>query len=118
MTYQPGPPADDVPRPDAAPGSEPADPWAEEQDDPWAEEQAAPWAEEPDGPWAEEQAGQAAERWSSQSGGMGPVPSRTWTRGNSRIVVGGCCLPLPIGCLTTVAVGAVVAASALRRTRG
>lgn len=107
MTYQPGPPADDVPRPDAAPGSEPADPWAEEQ--------AAPWAEEPDGPWAEEQ---AAERWSSQRGGMGPVPSRTWTRGNSRIVVGGCCLPLPIGCLTTVAVGAVVAASALRRTRG
>lgn len=98
MTYQPGPPADDVPRPDAAPGSEPADPWAEEQ--------------------AARQRAADAERWSSQSGGMGPLPSRTWTRGNSRVVVGGCCLPLPIGCLTTVAVGAAVAVSALRRTRG
>ena len=90
MTYPPGPPADDVPRPDAAPGSEPGDPWAAQDE----------------------------QRWSSQSGGMGPLPSRTWTRGNSRVVVGGCCLPLPIGCLTTAAAAAVLAVSALRRTRG
>ena len=94
MTYQGGHAPDDPPRPDAVPGSEPADPWAEEQ---------VAWDDE---------------RWASQSGGMGPMPSRTWTRGNSRVVVGGCCLPIPIGCLTTVAVGAAVAVSALRRTRG
>ncbi|QFG68477.1 hypothetical protein [Ornithinimicrobium pratense] len=93
MTYQGGPAPEDLPRPDAAPGSEPADPWAAEQ------------AAQDDG------------RWESQSGGLGPLPSRTWTRGNSRVVVGGCCLPLPIGCLTTLAAAAVVAASALRRSR-
>lgn len=93
MTFQGGPRPDDLPRPDAAPGSEPADPWAEEQ------------LAQDDG------------RWASHGGGMGPLPSRTWTRGNSRVVVGGCCLPLPIGCLTTVAAVGVVAVSALRRSR-
>ena len=92
MTYQGGPAPEDLPRPDAMPGSEPTDPWAEEQ-------------AVDDG------------RWASQSGGLGPLPSRTWTRGNSRVVVGGCCLPLPIGCLTTVAAATVVAVSVLRRSR-
>ena len=36
---------------------------------------------------------------------MGPLPSRTWSRGNTRVTVGGCCLPLPIGCLTLVVAG-------------
>lgn len=95
MAFQGGQVPDDVPRPrpDAAPGSEPADPWAEEE------------------------AVQDERRWASHSGGLGPLPSRTWTRGNSRVVVGGCCLPLPIGCLTTVAAAGVVALSVLRRPR-
>lgn len=92
MTYRGGPAPDDRPRPDAMPGSEPTDPWAEEQ--------AAD-----DGHWV------------SQSGGLGPLPSRTWTRGNSRVVVGGCCLPLPVGCLTAAVTAAVVAVSTLRRSR-
>lgn len=73
---------------------------------------------EPTDPWAEDEARRAQEqdRWVSESGGMGPVPSRTWRRGNSRVVVGGCCLPLPIGCLTTVlAAGALAAVGVARR---
>ena len=91
MTYPGRPGPEDPPRPDAAPGAEPADPWAEEE--------------------ATRRAGQG---WRSQSGGMGPLPARTWTRGNTRVTVGGCCLPLPIGCLTLTA-AAVVAAAAARR---
>lgn len=94
MTYPGSPGPDDVPRPwpDAAPGAEPADPWAEE-----------------------EAARRADQGWVSQSGGMGPVPARTWTRGGTRVTVGGCCLPLPIGCLTTLAAVAYVAVSVARR---
>lgn len=71
---------------------------------------------EPADPWAEDEAARAEQdRWVSESGGMGPIPSRTWSRGNSRVVVGGCCLPLPIGCLTVVAAaGAAVVAVARR----
>ena len=82
------------PPPDQDPGREPLDPWAEEE----AQRQA----QQPQG-------------WTSESGGMGPIPSRTWSRGNTRVTVGGCCLPLPIGCLTLVAAG--VAAVVVRRTR-
>lgn len=77
------------------PGSEPADPWAEDE-------------------IRRQQAEQ--DRWTSEPGGMGPIPSRTWTRGNTRVTVGGCCLPLPLGCLTTVlAAGALTAVRAARR---
>ncbi len=93
MTYPGSSGPDDFPppRPGAVPGSEPADPWAEDE------------------------ARRADQQWVSQSGGMGPVPARTWTRGNTRITVGGCCLPLPIGCLTMFAAAAVVVASVARR---
>ena len=51
-------------------------------------------------------------------GGMFPFPHRSWqTRGGTQVSVGGCCLPLPIGCLATaatVAVGATRIARALR----
>jgi hypothetical protein len=90
-----GSPRDDEPRPDALPGAEPADPWAEEE--------AAR---------RQQEAG-----WVAESGGMGPIPARTWSRGNSRITVGGCCLPLPIGCLTTVVAAGLVAAKLARRGR-
>lgn len=71
---------------------------------------------EPVDPWAEDEAARSQDRWVSEPGGMGPFPSRTWSRGNSRVVVGGCCLPLPIGCLTVVlAVGAAGVAVARRR---
>ena len=95
MTFPaPGSPHDDEPRPDALPGAEPADPWAEE-----------------------EAARRQQESWVAESGGMGPLPARTWSRGNSRITVGGCCLPLPIGCLTTVVAAGLVAAKLARRGR-
>ena len=50
---------------------------------------------------------------------FGPIPtySRTTRRGN-RVSVGGCCLPLPIGCLTVTlatAVGGVLTTAARRR---
>lgn len=95
MTYPgtPGPDETPRPRPDAAPGAEPADPWAEE-----------------------EAARRAEQGWTSTGGGLGPLPARTWSRGNTRVTVGGCCLPLPIGCLTALAAAAAVAVSAARRT--
>lgn len=93
MTDHSGPAPRNVPRPDAAPGSEPADPWTQDE------------AAQDDG------------RWVSESGGLGPLPARTWRRGQTRVTVGGCCLPLPIGCLATVAAATVVAASALRRAK-
>jgi hypothetical protein len=51
-------------------------------------------------------------------GFFGPFPqySRT-TRHGTRVSVGGCCLPLPIGCLTTVLTAAAVVGSALGRSR-
>lgn len=80
---------------------------------------------EPVDPWAEEEARRARDEairaqdeggWVAEPGGMGPVPSRTWRRGNSRVVVGGCCLPIPLGCLTTVlAAGALAAVGVARR---
>lgn len=101
MTFSTPGPRDDVPRPDQPdpdqpPGNEPADPWAEDE--------AQRRAQQPEG-------------WTSESGGMGPIPSRTWRRGNTRVMVGGCCLPLPIGCLTTVVAAGVVAATVARRAR-
>lgn len=96
MTFSaPGSPRDDEPRPDALPGAEPTDPWAED----------------------EAVRRQQEEGWVAESGGMGPIPARTWSRGNSRITVGGCCLPLPIGCLTTVVAAGLVAATLARRGR-
>lgn len=78
------------------PGAEPADPWAED-------ELRRQHAEQ--------------DRWTNEPGGMGPIPSRTWTRGSTRVTVGGCCLPLPLGCLTTVlAAGALAAYRVAHRT--
>lgn len=51
-------------------------------------------------------------------GGVFPIPHRTWrTRRGSQVTVGGCCLPLPIGCLATTATAAVVAAKVVRTLR-
>lgn len=51
-------------------------------------------------------------------GGLFPFPHRNFrTRGGTQVSVGGCCLPLPLGCLTTVATVGVVAARAIARTR-
>lgn len=49
-----------------------------------------------------------------------PFPSwTTRTRGGSTVTVGGCCLPLPIGCLaTTLAVGALAGSRVVRHLRG
>ena len=88
-----------VPAPSASqhqPGAEPLDPWAEEEARRQAEQQ---------------------DRWVAEEGGLGPLPARTWSRGNTRVTVGGCCLPLPIGCLTTLVAGAAVAVSLARRGR-
>jgi hypothetical protein len=49
---------------------------------------------------------------------FGPVPHySTTTRKGTRVSVGGCCLPLPIGCLTVVASAAMAAASVAARRR-
>lgn len=79
------------------PGDEPLDPWAEDETR-RAQEAAA-----------------AEDRWVSESGGMGPIPSRTWTRGGSRVTLGGCCLPLPIGCPVLVATAGLGVVHAARR---
>ncbi len=79
------------PRPDGPPGAEPLDPWAQEE------------------------AAREEERWVASGGGLGPLPARTWTRGQTRVTVGGCCLPLPLGCLTVLATAAAVAVSWGRR---
>lgn len=96
MTSPGGPWPDDAPRPrpDAVPGSEPANPWAEEHE-----------------------AQRGDDGWVASGGGLGPIPARTWSRGGTRVTVGGCCLPLPIGCLTTLVAGAAVAVSLARRGR-
>lgn len=48
--------------------------------------------------------------------GAFPFPNYTTrTRGGSQVTVGGCCLPLPIGCLTILAGAAVAAVAAYRR---
>ncbi len=52
-------------------------------------------------------------------GTFGPIPTySTTTRRGTRVSVGGCCLPLPIGCLTltTAAVGLAVASARRRRS--
>ena len=48
-----------------------------------------------------------------------PFPGySTTTAGGTRVSCSGCCLPLPLGCLTSlVAVGAPVAVGAVRRRR-
>lgn len=49
---------------------------------------------------------------------FGPFPTySTTTRRGTRVSVGGCCLPLPIGCLTVTlaTAGAAVSAAARRR---
>lgn len=103
------------------PGPEPSEPWV-------GGDFSRPGAGAPDpglepvDPWADDEARRAEEaaqdRWVSEPGGMGPIPSRTWSRGNSRIVVGGCCLPLPLGCLTTVMAAGALAAVGVARRRG
>lgn len=74
---------------------------------------------EPVDPWAQDEAelAQEQDRWVSEPGGMGPLPSRTWSRGGSRVVVGGCCLPLPLGCLVTVLGAGSLAAVRIARRR-
>lgn len=60
-----------------------------------------------------------SEQSGRSGGGLFPVPHRTWrTKGGSRVTVGGCCLPLPIGCLTLVGAAAAAALSASRSRRG
>lgn len=52
-------------------------------------------------------------------GFFGPIPHySTRTRNGTRVSVGGCCLPLPIGCLTVLAgtLGAAAVSIARRRT--
>lgn len=48
-----------------------------------------------------------------------PIPHRTWTtRGGSQVTVAGCCLPLPLGCLTSVLIaGGAVALRSVRSRR-
>lgn len=44
-----------------------------------------------------------------------PLPHRTFrTRSGSQITVAGCCLPLPLGCLTTMVAGAALGVVRLR----
>lgn len=50
-------------------------------------------------------------------GFFGPFPRyATTTRSGTRVSVGGCCLPLPIGCLAVVLSAAAVGGSAVRRS--
>jgi hypothetical protein len=59
-----------------------------------------------------------ATRRRGRFGLFGPIPHySTTTRRGTRVSVGGCCLPLPIGCLTVVAttLGATVVSIARRR---
>ncbi|HYN30916.1 MAG TPA: hypothetical protein VES95_13765 [Dermatophilaceae bacterium] len=50
---------------------------------------------------------------------LGPLPNyTTTTRGGTRVSVGGCCLPLPIGCLTTVVAGAAILAARVATRHG
>lgn len=43
-------------------------------------------------------------------GGLFPFPHRSWrTNRGTQVTVGGCCLPLPLGCLTTLAVAGAAA---------
>jgi hypothetical protein len=60
-----------------------------------------------------------SETGSRRRGGVFPVPHTTWrTRRGSQVTVGGCCLPLPLGCLVTT-VGLVgLAAVRLARAAG
>lgn len=56
---------------------------------------------------AEQQAGDPMSGW--------PIPHKTWrTRGGSQVTVAGCCLPMPLGCLTALGAGAVAAAWKMR----
>ena len=49
-----------------------------------------------------------APRQRRRGGGILPIPHRSWTtRRGTRVTVGGCCLPLPLGCLTTVVAAGV-----------
>lgn len=49
-----------------------------------------------------------------RSGGFGALPFphySTRTRRGTQVTVGGCCLPIPLGCLTALSVAAAVAIS-------
>lgn len=49
---------------------------------------------------------------------LGPIPNYTATTSNgTRISCGGCCLPIPLGCLATVLAVAVPGMAALLRRR-
>lgn len=51
-------------------------------------------------------------------GFFGPFPQySTTTRRGTRVSVGGCCLPLPIGCLTVALTAATVVGTAWGRSR-
>lgn len=55
---------------------------------------------------------------SQRSGGFGGFPFphySTRTRRGTQVTVGGCCLPIPIGCLTACVAAAVVGAAQLKR---
>lgn len=64
-------------------------------------------------------AGQYPEQQGRPRGGMLPIPHRTWTtQRGTRVTVGGCCLPLPIGCLTLLGAAAAAAVSSSLGRRG
>ncbi|HEV2070867.1 MAG TPA: hypothetical protein VGR26_13835, partial [Acidimicrobiales bacterium] len=53
-----------------------------------------------------------------RTGFFGPVPYySTRTRRGTRVSVGGCCLPIPIGFLAAVGIGGMVARRAVRSRR-
>ncbi|PLC10958.1 hypothetical protein AUQ48_00160 [Kocuria flava] len=65
----------------------------------------------------------AWERSGGHSSGFRMLPFPGWstrTRRGTQVTVGGCCLPLPIGCLTTTVLtaAAVVVATGARRCAG
>ena len=62
------------------PGSEPTDPWAEDE---LARQQA------------EQDRLAQQDRWVSESGGMGPIPSRTWRRYSAPLSKTCCTSPRP-----------------------
>lgn len=95
---------------DAPVGSDPGEPggpqWPRTGD---GAEGAEPWAEQSA---PRDQRGRPVDPFEGL-----PIPHRSWTtKRGSQVTVAGCCLPLPIGCLTTVLAAGAVAA--LRVARG
>lgn len=93
---------------------EQGDPFAQRGGDPYGRDPYAEGAypQTPGQPVGQQQAGR-------QGGGFFPFPHKTWrTNRGTQVTVGGCCLPLPLGCLTTVmAVGAVTAVKVAQARR-